>query len=415
ILPILAAEAIFLAIFVTVLLRSSPRAMAARFMGTTVLAYITYVMNKSLFPRWLDPDNGNPVRSATVIGYFTLQLLSASELILISRVHSGQLPVQLRTPGGKSTNKPATWREKARSAISLLWDFRRVGTPWQVKNLPAMTSSSSRIQFVLSRLSSAALAYLFLDVITSFPPPDPDLMRADKVALFSPARLARLTPAELGFRAASTVTFWLVSATVNLMITNVVVVFTVILGFADPGDCRPLFGPFREAYTVRRFWGISWHQMLRKVLTGHADLLMDAVLGKSGGGKSSTRSNRLISRYSRLLLAFLISGVHHMNIDRAMGVPAGESVGAVVMWTVHAGAIMLEDATGYLLSSRNVAQGLLKKHPRTRRWLGYLWVLVFLVWSTPVYTYPSMRLGIKTADSLPFRLVGPYVQRAVGV
>lgn len=41
--------------------------------------------------------------------------------------------------------------------------------------------------------------------------------------------------------------------------------FTVAIGHNKPWEYTPLFGDLASAYTVRRFWGQSWHSLSRRV------------------------------------------------------------------------------------------------------------------------------------------------------
>ena len=143
-------------------------------------------------------------------------------------------------------------------------------------------------------------------------------------------------------------------------------------------------------------YSISWHQMFRVFLTGHADLLVDPVL---------TRRS-LISRYSRLLVAFVISGLIHYRADVHMGV--SES-GAMVFFTLHAAGIVVEDAVGSFLDKILPLSG----QGQLRRAVGYLWVCGFFVWTTPVYMYPANRLGLEAAALLPVRVFGPLMERSL--
>lgn len=138
--------------------------------------------------------------------------------------------------------------------------------------------------------------------------------------------------------------------------------------------------------------------MFRVFLTGHADLLVNPILPRRS----------LISRYTRLLLAFIISGLIHYRGDQLMGVSDAES-GAMLFFTLHAAGIMAEDAVGPLLSKILPSP----RKSRFSRTLGYLWVCAFFVWTTPVYMYPSNRLGLKASALLPVRVFGPLIEQAL--
>lgn len=252
--------------------------------------------------------------------------------------------------------------------------------------------------------------------MTSLPPPPRELLSAQAhTALLIP--VPGISTDDVIFRLATTVSYWAISAIIVLAINNLGAIAGVMTGSSKPIDCPPALGPFQEAYTVRRFWGyvscsrslhratinsrpanivprrsISWHQMLRSCLTGHADLVTDHLL-------PFLPRHSALSRYVRLTAAFLISGLIHWRADQVKGVPNADN-GALTFFLLQAVVIILEDAFGPVIVSA------LSKHGRLRYFLGYLWVLFILSWSSPIYMFPGMRLGFDGAALLPFRILG---------
>ena len=141
-----------------------------------------------------------------------------------------------------------------------------------------------------------------------------------------------------------------------------------------------------------------WHQCLRRGLNGHADVIADSFL--------QIRRASLLSRYTRLFLAFLISGLIHHSSDLAMGIPRAEA-GSLVLFLLQPLGIMLEDAIQTLTRRVPTSRSL----DWARRVIGYVWVVIFLAWSTPKWFYPQQRLGIDPANLLPFRIVGPVIRQ----
>jgi len=132
--------------------------------------------------------------------------------------------------------------------------------------------------------------------------------------------------------------------------------------------------------------------MFRSFLIGHADLIVDNTL-------PFLPRHSLASRYLRLTIAFFISGLIHYRADQAMGVPNVEN-GAIKFFLIQALAIMLEDTVAPITSA------ILPKP--IHRVLGWIWVLGFLIWTTPIWTYPSARLGLDSAALLPTPLFERY-------
>ena len=113
----------------------------------------------------------------------------------------------------------------------------------------------------------------------------------------------------------------------------------------------------------------------------------------------------MLSRYMRLFLAYLISGLVHHSSDLAMGIPRAEA-GSLIFFLLQPLGIMVEDAmqalTRHVPTSRSLGW--------VRPIVGYTWVVVFLSWSTPKWFYPQQRLGVDPADLLPFRIIGPLIR-----
>lgn len=142
---------------------------------------------------------------------------------------------------------------------------------------------------------------------------------------------------------------------------------------ADDGDAC--------AAALRTFW----HQCLRKALTGWADFVSDDVLRLQRG--------TVLSRYTRLSLAFLLSGVLHECQDRLYGLPKG-ALSSVTFFSLQALGIMVEDCARAATAAVPVPKPV-------RRAAGYVWVIFFLCLTTPLWSFPKMRLGDE-GDLVPY-------------
>ena len=89
-----------------------------------------------------------------------------------------------------------------------------------------------------------------------------------------------------------------------------------------------------------------------------------------------------------------------------MGIPRAEA-GSLVLFLLQPLGIMLEDAIQTLTRRVPTSRSL----DRVRWVVGYVWVVMFLAWSTPKWFYPQQRLGIDPANLLPFRVVGPVIRQ----
>ena len=103
-----------------------------------------------------------------------------------------------------------------------------------------------------------------------------------------------------------------------------------------------------------------------------------------------------------LILVFLISGIEHSLSDVAQGIPWQQS-GAIRFFGTQAVGIIFEDAVirAFVIRRFRPLTGTLS------RFVGYLWVLIFLFWSTPVWIYPSLYRNTGEAKDMivPFSAV----------
>jgi Membrane bound O-acyl transferase family len=155
--------------------------------------------------------------------------------------------------------------------------------------------------------------------------------------------------------------------------------------------------------------------MLRQSFSSPANFLAHDVLRLT--------EHRLTARYTKLLATFFVSGLMHMAIDMSLGMPLSES-GSVRFFCTQALGIMFEDGVQAICrsarrrrrgSSSSSASGnasaKAESQPPTNwtRALGYVWVLAFMSWSTPVWAYPAIRMnkgGDEAKDALlPFSVV----------
>lgn len=265
------------------------------------------------------------------------------------------------------------------SAASLVLSPRRIGTRWQIPNVAPGpqpgTYAATRLGAALQSLVCFAVSYLAMDVCTLAPPPEPELLAQRREALFS--RLDEITTEELAFRTIGTLVFLMNAICGVIMMYNLICFLGLVVGLSTPDACRQFFGSIREAYSLRRFWGSFYHQGLRAAITGLADYLADKVI--------RLRRGTLLSRYSRLLLAFATSGlIHHMG-EIAIQTPPGERT-QFVFFSSQALGIMFEDAVIGLYKSSGL------KLPRVlERGIGCVWLLFWLVWTVPAWFYSTAR------------------------
>ncbi|ETS77620.1 hypothetical protein PFICI_09682 [Pestalotiopsis fici W106-1] len=180
---------------------------------------------------------------------------------------------------------------------------------------------------------------------------------------------------------------------------------TVLLGLNKPQDWPSTFGSFEDTRTVRLFWGSFWHQSIRHTLTSFTDMFCDMSRIPRGTNLSS---------YTKLYLAFLISGTFHalgqLHLPRPSNITAAEcTMGFIYFFMSQAIAITLEDFVIWL----GCSSGLMPESPRAKRcikWLGRTWVFLFILWTLPFVGDIILKVRVGTGSLLPFPLWRPVVE-----
>lgn len=115
------------------------------------------------------------------------------------------------------------------------------------------------------------------------------------------------------------------------------------------------------------------------------------------------------AKYTRILFAFMSSGVMHLGVDLSAGVALHDS-SAVRFFVTQALGLIFEDC---IMSIYCLAPHSMRLPATLTKTLGFVWVLLFLTWSVPAYLYPMMwRSNQGLQDStIPFSFFGPEAQR----
>lgn len=137
--------------------------------------------------------------------------------------------------------------------------------------------------------------------------------------------------------------------------------------------------------------------MFRQTFSSPAKFLVDRVLHLT--------NHRLVARYAKIFATFFLSGLLHLVVDLALGMSLSES-GAVRFFCMQAVEIMLEDGVQAMYRRMRGTESALPPSGWART-LGYVWVVAFLSWSTPMYAYPAIRRNHGDAKDriLPFSVL----------
>lgn len=117
----------------------------------------------------------------------------------------------------------------------------------QLPHIPA-SPTEPRWRFVASRAKSVLRFFILADATQSYMHWNPlfALTGTDAISIAAQGPIMMF----LNIAACGGATCWTLS-----MVYNIIAVVSVTVGFYEPGDFPPLFGLWRDAYTLRRFWG----------------------------------------------------------------------------------------------------------------------------------------------------------------
>lgn len=97
-----------------------------------------------------------------------------------------------------------------------------------------------------------------------------------------------------------------------------------------------------------------------------------------------------MARYSHVSLTFLVSGlVHHFGAFGG-GTPWNDS-GVAQFFLIQAVGIMIEDAVQAVYRHVTGRARTPEKPMGWKAFVGYLWLLFWLGWTTPITVYPTAR------------------------
>ncbi|KAF4958081.1 hypothetical protein FSARC_11117 [Fusarium sarcochroum] len=366
--------------FATTLVFVPKNATFLRVGATLALGYLQYAFYMAVTNTSITPAQKSNICLLSW-GFF----ISSTEQILISQFYIDDLLTKMEKDGGVHVST-ATLLFRA---AGMYFNLRRVGARGEIsmKHRRAMT----RARLVYAKIAEILVLYLVIDAAMSGPPPENHLVTREKQTLF---RLSNLSLEDVAFRFFSTLGYWLVTFVCNRLNHACAAVVSLTIGLSQPEDWPHLNGPMSACYTVRGFWGKFWHQLFRKEFTSWGDLLPDKIF--------RLRRGTLLSRYTRLFLTFLVSGLMHHSLGHLYSFAADDTFASERFYTLQAVGIAFEDAVQALTADIPLPMSV-------RRVVGYIWVLVFLSWSTPTCSYPSMRVG-DIGQMVPFRVMGHLIQ-----
>ncbi|KAL3253389.1 hypothetical protein ABHI18_009532 [Aspergillus niger] len=322
---------------------------------------------------------------APLVAMCWMNVLNGIDLLVLTRAdYDKQLAYNTKqkpTSKDKSPHEPQTKSliDKYLWSLNLSFNYRRINTPWQIHALTTFNKTPTRTRFLLTSLLKLTISIAIIQLFT-LETTDPYLGRAvDKLPVRPDEILLPFRyhvgwgKDDLFLRFLFTLSFGIVARAFIVTGYTAAAVVAVALG-QEPSMWPPVGGGLLDAWSIRRFWGKTWHQTLRQLLCSNADFVSGSIL-------------RLPVRFQwcfRVIFAFLVSGLVHTGMDVGFGVRIDES-GA--LWFF---ALQILGVAGEMLAERLLGPVSVFLSRGVRRGVGFVWVAVFMLWTLPVWIYPIL-------------------------
>ncbi|KAK7017724.1 membrane bound O-acyl transferase family-domain-containing protein [Favolaschia claudopus] len=346
------------------------------------LRYTTFILALSIAAYLPFTTTGDPVSDYFIGSVLFTHLFTIADYALITDVHR-----ELRITG--QTQHPIP--ESAPFVQRLKWGVRLClatrGVRWEhepreVLRARMASPGTTRWRFVLRQMMMLGYYLLLQDIASIY-------NRA------SPVHHAGGPPLDsrpFPWRVVDLFFFAVINFGGQNLLHTVYSIISVGLGFSDPQDWVNVFGYRGDAYTLRRFWGRTWHQFLRRWVLTHGKFLA-RTLGLRKGTNASA--------YTQLYTAFLLSALLHVLSDymvhRSL---APWASGSLRFFLLQPLAITVEDFV--LFVGRKMGLGregkrdirLLGGWISMVRVLGYVWVTGWFVCTYSRWWSPMIRGGM---------------------
>ncbi|KAG2144538.1 membrane bound O-acyl transferase family-domain-containing protein [Suillus clintonianus] len=242
------------------------------------------------------------------------------------------------------------WSKRFAWASQLCSSPRGVGWDHQVKNL-LEHSASSRQEFVRSHLINAAKHILCFNIALFYMRHEPAYQSA--AAFASQPFVPRLLNCGA---------FLVLQYCMGAAVYSLIVALIVSCTSSEPSSWPEMCGKWEDAYTIRRFWGRTWHQFYRRFLTPFGQK-MTSFLGYKRGTSGSS--------YTQLYTAFFISSITHLGGDVVVN---SSRLGISCPFFIYqALAITFEDVV--IAAARRAGV----KETKGTRIVGYAWVICWFI------------------------------------
>ncbi|KAJ5611975.1 hypothetical protein N7510_005169 [Penicillium lagena] len=370
----------------------------------SVLRYFSVLAMTFMTMQATRPVLGLGHTGAYFIGHIAITTLQAADILLINPKDSYDL-------GYESSSGPTYCLIRA---IQLVTQTRAINTPWQVKNVPSFPKyytrrnpkAISRPRFLSRQLSIATWQYLILDIFSTLTIENAPNRKQDISAQIE----WNLSFSQWIERAVSNLIAWFFVA--RLLIDIHYRIFSIIFvafGIDKPSSFPPLFARVSMAYTLRKFWGNFWHQMLRKPFTAVSNFVARNLL--------CLPRPSILERYINIFIVFLLSGMMHVFVDVSKGIAPQDS-GAIAFFTSFTIGFIIEDGIQILWKRLWTSKD--NNYPRGKVYLstwqktvGFCWVMLWLSIVSTWYFEPMRQSTVDQNGLVPFRISSRFGLHAV--
>ncbi|KAF8993317.1 membrane bound O-acyl transferase family-domain-containing protein [Cyathus striatus] len=248
--------------------------------------------------------------------------------------------------------------QRLKWATKLLLNLR--GANWNCA-VPGLRypGASSRWNFVFSQLLWTGFYYLLGDLIGSF---------TRRIPAFQYPPTESLNARGLGWQAVYVTVFWTSMCIMMNRVHSTVSAVLVAVGESSPQDWPAFFGVWLDTTSMRKFWGRSWHQIMRRSIQPHSKFLTNNIL--------RLPPKSLLATYIELLCCFFLSGVYHSAADWLVLRNPSTALINFKFFFGLSGIIILEDFIIFL--GKNIG---INKVPTI---VSYMWVLWWMTVSSPM-------------------------------
>ncbi|KXX77983.1 hypothetical protein MMYC01_201731 [Madurella mycetomatis] len=311
-------------------------------------------------------------------------------------------------PAREATSYAAFGLSKIRWALTLIFNMRGVRWNYQVKNVPPVSAGRrlvSRTDFLLRRAAMAVYYLVMADLasqaaVTVLYTNEATLVRGQVDSKYLHLRDGR--SAVWSFLRA--VVFGVQPYYMLQLQYAVLSLLAVSVQLSQPTDWPPIFGDLAETTSVRDFWGRYWHQTLRRMFEAWSRAFCDAW---------GLRPGTWQSRYARLWLSFLMSGLGHaasvLILPSPRNITFGERTGGLLAFFLwQAAVITFEDGVKHLWRRR--IGGPSATESALVRMIGYAWVVCTLWYSMSWAGDVFLRLRLAEEPLFPFTLWGRLLE-----